>query len=137
MTCIYSKLTPQRAIGKIADSTGQVNFRVSSELSGAVKDQGFRVSLPPDGFSHPYRLVICGTVSEAENGSKIEFRHVKPWLPSTLIAIVFFSLVSGFWGEWIPVVAITAGLIFIGAVSLSARKRESLKLTETLKKIVQ
>lgn len=90
MTSVYSSLSPQTVLERIAQATGNVKFRASSELSVTVKGSRFRVSLPPDGFSHPYRLVIRGDVYEAGNGSRIDLREVRPWLPNLLVPIVLF-----------------------------------------------
>lgn len=137
MECIESKLSSQEIIERISQATGNSSFRITSELSGNIKENRFRVTLPINGFSHPYKPVIYGNIQNCESGSKVEFTIAKPWLANISLAIIAFIFVNEFWLEWQAMATIVGVSCMIIIISRSFRKSEIKDLIKIINNLVQ
>lgn len=135
MEQIESSLTAQQVIGGLLKATGNAGFRFSSELSGSVGGDSFRVTLPACGFTNLYQAVVRGSVKSTQDGCSIEYRVVRPWLPSTLIGLFALVFVMDFWTQW-KMIAITVGAVSsIALFGLSSRESDISKTTKILGQI--
>ena len=133
---IQTTMSVEEVIEKISGATGNARLRIVAPLSGKVKENKFRVSLPP-GFSNPLTPILIGEIVQNENGSVINYSFVKPWLGILALFVAWIILQNISWPNMTRAIGSTACVFFVGALLFYMRESEKKELVSILAKLLK
>jgi hypothetical protein len=112
-------------------ATGHQSFRIVAPLSGGIKENKFRLTLPP-GFNYPLQPILIGKVVQNGFESDISYSFTTPWLGVVALVTVWLVLVSMVWPDLKSVSVSTLMIFVVLVLFIGMRKSDKKKLLNEL-----
>ena len=124
---IHINMTVSEVIDKLSLATGHHSFKVSAPLSGGIKNNIIRVTLPP-GFNYPCQPVLTAEVIQQNTGCNISYSFVPPYLGILSIATLWLVVFTLFSSDINKVILGSGVLVVVGVICLLLRHADKNKL---------
>ncbi len=129
---MHLNMSARQAVDLLSSATGNNTLRVTAPLSGSIKNNKIRVTLPP-GFNYPCQPVLTAEFKNQNNGCSISYSFIPPYLGILSLATLWLVVITLFPSDTTKIIIGSVALVAVGAICLILRRTDKSKL---IKKVI-